>query len=343
VKKNKKQKGSRRALWRHYYQNTQGLIFVADCNDRDRMTEQNDFGGHSALGELSRILAEDELRDVPLLVFANKQDLPGACSVQTLIENLQLNKLSRSRPWHCQASSGITGEGLYEGLDWLSGTMDPKVAEQNRKRKQAFHALQLAAPCVAFVHHNRTSEIVNSVFHLLPQIMGFLGKEGYQDHLKFMENLQRFCTTQYFITLTGCKDVIPPLIKQAIPTSKSGVPALQPQLIGPLLQDEAFRNTIADEAQLRSQPNDQLFEAVLEVVLCCDMLLCCSIVVLFVLCCCVWWCVRFCVLVLCFIGDVTLYFCLSVNLHIFVLLCAYCVVGSYLIVSPRLMTFERVV
>lgn len=57
-----------RPLWRHYFQNTQGIIFVVDSNDRDRVTEARE--------ELQRMLNEDELRDALLLVFANKQDLP---------------------------------------------------------------------------------------------------------------------------------------------------------------------------------------------------------------------------------------------------------------------------
>ncbi|CAG03028.1 unnamed protein product [Tetraodon nigroviridis] len=54
-----------RPLWRHYFQNTQGLIFVVDSNDRERVNEARE--------ELARMLAEDELRDAVLLVFANKQ------------------------------------------------------------------------------------------------------------------------------------------------------------------------------------------------------------------------------------------------------------------------------
>ena len=57
-----------RPLWRHYFQNTQGIIFVVDSNDRDRIVEARE--------ELQRMLNEDELRNALLLVFANKQDLP---------------------------------------------------------------------------------------------------------------------------------------------------------------------------------------------------------------------------------------------------------------------------
>merc|ERR1712131_16147 len=84
-----------RPLWRHYYQNTQGLIFVVDSNDRERIQESHD--------ELHKMLNEDELRDAIVLVFANKQDLPNALSVSDLTDKLGLQSL-RSRTWHVQAT-----------------------------------------------------------------------------------------------------------------------------------------------------------------------------------------------------------------------------------------------
>merc|ERR1739845_316040 len=59
-----------RPLWRYYFQGTQGLIFVIDSNDRDRIEE--------ARGELMKMINEDEMRDAIVLVLANKQDLPNA-------------------------------------------------------------------------------------------------------------------------------------------------------------------------------------------------------------------------------------------------------------------------
>ncbi|XP_075875287.1 ADP-ribosylation factor 4-like [Nelusetta ayraudi] len=100
-----------RPLWRHYFQNTQGLIFVVDSNDRERVTEAAD--------ELSKMLMEDELKGAVLLVFANKQDLPNALSVGELTEKLSLNQY-RNKPWHVQSTCATQGDGLYEGLDWLS-------------------------------------------------------------------------------------------------------------------------------------------------------------------------------------------------------------------------------
>lgn len=100
-----------RALWRHYYQNTQGLIFVVDSNDRDRVGEAHD--------ELHRMLNEEDLRDAAVLVLANKQDLPNAMSIAELTDKLGMHSL-RNRRWYTQATCAVTGEGLFEGLDWLS-------------------------------------------------------------------------------------------------------------------------------------------------------------------------------------------------------------------------------
>jgi len=109
-----------RPLWRHYYQNTQGIIFVVDSNDQERV--DSNTGDASAKEELHQMLAEDELRDAILLVLANKQDLPSALSVAELTERLQLNTI-RNRKWYIQATCATTGDGLYEGLDWLSITL----------------------------------------------------------------------------------------------------------------------------------------------------------------------------------------------------------------------------
>ncbi|XP_060925835.1 uncharacterized protein LOC133000012 [Limanda limanda] len=99
-----------RPLWRHYYTNTQGLIYVVDSNDPERIKEAAD--------ELHRMLEEDELRGVALLVLANKQDLPRAMSVSDITAALSLSGISQ--PWVVQASCAVSGAGLVQGLDWLS-------------------------------------------------------------------------------------------------------------------------------------------------------------------------------------------------------------------------------
>ncbi|KAB5556096.1 hypothetical protein OIU76_003187 [Salix suchowensis] len=107
-----------RPLWRFYFQNTQGLIFVVDSNDRDRVVEARD--------ELHRMLNEDELRDAVLLVFANKQDLPNAMNAAEITDKLGLHSL-RQRHWYIQSTCATSGEGLYEGLDWLSNNIANKA------------------------------------------------------------------------------------------------------------------------------------------------------------------------------------------------------------------------
>jgi len=106
-----------RPLWRHYYQNTQGLIFVIDSNDRDRIVEARD--------ELQKMLNEDEMRDAILLVFANKQDLPNAMNAAEITDKLNLNTL-RNRQWYIQSTCATSGDGIYEGFDWLSKALADK-------------------------------------------------------------------------------------------------------------------------------------------------------------------------------------------------------------------------
>merc|ERR1712225_106548 len=106
-----------RKLWRYYYQNTQGVIFVIDSNDRDRIEDARE--------ELAHILAEDEMRDAAVLVFANKQDLPNSMPAAEVTEKLGLHNM-RNRQWFIQSACATSGDGLYEGLDWMSRTLSSK-------------------------------------------------------------------------------------------------------------------------------------------------------------------------------------------------------------------------
>ncbi len=103
-----------RVLWKHYYQNTDGLIFVVDSNDMDRIDD--------AAEELKRMLNEEELKDCVVLVMANKQDLSGAMSPNQVTEKMGLSQL-KGRQWLVQGTSATTGQGLMEGLDWMAGVL----------------------------------------------------------------------------------------------------------------------------------------------------------------------------------------------------------------------------
>lgn len=103
-----------RPLWRYYFQNTQGIIFVVDSNDQARFPEARE--------ELTKMMAEEELRNAVLLVFANKQDLPNAASTAEIVNALGLPEL-RSHQWYIMSCCATNGAGLHEGLDWLAGKL----------------------------------------------------------------------------------------------------------------------------------------------------------------------------------------------------------------------------
>jgi small GTP-binding protein len=117
--------GKIRPLWRHYFQNTNGIIFVVDSADMERMSDKFE-NEDNAKAELHKMLSDELLRGVPLLVYANKQDLPRALLVAEITERLELDQLM-TRSWFIQSCCAVTGDGLYEGLDWLSDEMEKKV------------------------------------------------------------------------------------------------------------------------------------------------------------------------------------------------------------------------
>ncbi|KAL7058256.1 hypothetical protein AAHC03_016349 [Spirometra sp. Aus1] len=103
-----------RPLWRYYFQNRQGLVYVVNSNNRERIVDARE--------KLHGRLNEDELHGAALLVFANKQDLPNAMQACEITHRLGLYAL-HEREWFVQATCATSGTGLYEGLDWLSNTL----------------------------------------------------------------------------------------------------------------------------------------------------------------------------------------------------------------------------
>ena len=100
-----------RPLWRHYFQNTQGLIFVVDSSDLERMSE--------ARQELFSVLESVEMERVPVVVIANKQDLPRALKANEIAQQLSLLQ-HKANPWHFQETCAKNGEGIYEAVYKLS-------------------------------------------------------------------------------------------------------------------------------------------------------------------------------------------------------------------------------
>lgn len=103
-----------RPLWRHFMQNVEALIFFIDGKDRDRVPE--------AKTELELFLREVELQGRPLLVVANKCDIPEAMNTQEVTDKLNLNAI-QDRDWHILSASVCDGTGVPEILDWMESAL----------------------------------------------------------------------------------------------------------------------------------------------------------------------------------------------------------------------------
>lgn len=75
--------------------------------------------------ELNQLLNEERLEGVPLLVFANKQDLLNALSANEIRDSLELNNIQQ-RKWAIQSCSSKSGEGLEVGFQWVMTNMRQK-------------------------------------------------------------------------------------------------------------------------------------------------------------------------------------------------------------------------
>uniref|UniRef100_UPI00358ECD91 ADP-ribosylation factor-like protein 4C n=1 Tax=Myxine glutinosa TaxID=7769 RepID=UPI00358ECD91 len=100
-----------RPLWRSYARGADGIVYVVDSADQERLEESRT--------ELHRAVRAPEMQGVPVLIVANKQDLPAALSPGDLERELGLSELGSGTLRHLQPACAIIGEGLEEGLDKL--------------------------------------------------------------------------------------------------------------------------------------------------------------------------------------------------------------------------------
>jgi len=107
-----------RPQWRGLLRDVQGIIFVLDSSDRERIQEVRE--------ELQRLLDEDERHDAALLILANKQDLDMAMDVSDVKRQLGLDNIN-NRQWTLRATSAVTGDGLYDSMEWLVSAMKNKA------------------------------------------------------------------------------------------------------------------------------------------------------------------------------------------------------------------------
>jgi len=125
-----------RALWRSYTRAADGMVFVVDSADIERMEE--------ARVELARVARTREAAGVPLLVIANKQDLLLARSAVEVERLLSVAELRRGttvgapggRSCCVRPVCAVTGDGLGEALDQLyQMILDRRKAAKHQQAK----------------------------------------------------------------------------------------------------------------------------------------------------------------------------------------------------------------
>ncbi|KAM5146023.1 ADP-ribosylation factor-like protein 13B isoform 2-T2 [Mantella aurantiaca] len=112
-----------RGIWKNYYAESYGVVFVIDSSDVDRMEETKET--------VSEVLRHPRIAGKPVLVLANKQDREGAMAEADIIEYLSLEKLVNEHKCLCQIEpcSAALGYGkkidthIRKGLNWLLGVI----------------------------------------------------------------------------------------------------------------------------------------------------------------------------------------------------------------------------
>jgi small GTP-binding protein len=106
-----------RQSWSTYYTGAKGLLFVIDSTDKERLPV--------AKQEIHKMMAHEDLKGARVLIFANKQDAKGALPAAEISKRLGLTSL-KGHSWHIQDCCALTGEGLYNGMEWMSSQIKSK-------------------------------------------------------------------------------------------------------------------------------------------------------------------------------------------------------------------------
>lgn len=104
---------------KHYYRDKEAFVFVIDCSDKERYNETID--------DLQETLTSDEFREIPILVLANKQDLATVMPHTDIRNDLMTKDFLLGRTWEVFPVSGLNGDGVREGLDWLKAVLTNDV------------------------------------------------------------------------------------------------------------------------------------------------------------------------------------------------------------------------
>ncbi|KAL0548645.1 hypothetical protein IC582_013100 [Cucumis melo] len=104
-----------RSIWEKYYEEAHAVIYVIDAACPSKFEDSK--------SALEKVLRHEDLQGAPLLVLANKQDLPEAVSAEELSRYLDLKKLDE-RVYMFEAVSGYDGMGIKNSVEWLVDIME---------------------------------------------------------------------------------------------------------------------------------------------------------------------------------------------------------------------------
>ncbi|XP_063264249.1 ADP-ribosylation factor-like protein 14 [Prinia subflava] len=127
-----------RELWSNFLEDTDGLLYVVDSSDKRRLDKSR--------REFELILKNDSIKNVPVVVLANKQDVPGALNAEEITRKFKMKKYCSDRNWYVQPCCAITGEGLPEALQRVA-----TFARQYSKSKETFTTLRELNACQGFL------------------------------------------------------------------------------------------------------------------------------------------------------------------------------------------------
>ncbi|KAA3677913.1 ADP-ribosylation factor 1 [Paragonimus westermani] len=115
-----------RILWSRFYEGTKGLVFIVDSSDVQRLD--------LACKQLETVINDPVMKDIPVLVLANKQDLPTAVNVLDLEKRLKLICLQEDgHRWMIRATVATTGQGVMEALESFGGLVKRSSKRQKNR------------------------------------------------------------------------------------------------------------------------------------------------------------------------------------------------------------------
>jgi len=103
-------KESLRPIWEKYVGGAKTVVYVIDSSSEDTVNEAKKL--------LKELLERQDLLRVPFLIYVNKQDLPGALSLQQVVDKLDLAVEVNRLRWF-QNCSALQNYGIKEGFEWL--------------------------------------------------------------------------------------------------------------------------------------------------------------------------------------------------------------------------------